>query len=218
MNILNWVKIMKKIFKLINTEFKKNRKIFIFIAILLTLGLISGSLFITILNDSDKKMVLETITNYFNQIKSSKVDFLYSFRTSSISNLLYIIFIWLLGISIIGIPIIILLLFIKSFILGFSISSIICKYKIGGIPLSLSYIFPHHILNIITICFVSMYSLKVSLSLVKLITSKKQINFKVIMRKYLGVLIIAVLLSIVSSSIETFMTPYFIRIFSFIIK
>ena len=68
---------MGKIFKLINAEFKKNKKMFTFIAILLALGFISGSLFITILSDSDKKMVLDTITNYFNQVKTNKIDFLY---------------------------------------------------------------------------------------------------------------------------------------------
>ena len=209
---------MRKIFKIINGEFKKNKKILVFIAILLTIGLISGSLFITIINSSDKKLVLETISNYFNKVKTTEIDYLYSLGTSITSNLLYVLFIWLLGISVIGLPIILFLLFIKSFILGFSISSIICEYKLGGAVLSLSYVFPHHILNIITLAFVTMYALKVSLSLVKLITSKNQINLKLIIRRYIGVLIITVLLCVISSLIETFVTPHFIKLFSFLIK
>lgn len=209
---------MVKMFKIVNEEFKKNKKTLVFIAILLLIGLICGSLFITIINQNDKKLVLETISNYFNKVKTTKVDYLYSFGTSITSNLLYILFIWILGISIIGLPIILFLIFIKSFILGFSIGSIICKYKVSGSLLALSYTFPHHIINIITICFVSMYALKVSLSLVKLITSKKQINLKIIMRKYIGVLIIAILLSIISSVFESFVTPNFIKLLSFLIK
>ncbi|MBQ7140574.1 MAG: stage II sporulation protein M [Bacilli bacterium] len=209
---------MRKLFKIINVEFKKHKKLLIFVTILLTIGLITGSLFITILNDSDKKLVLETITNYFNQIKLNKVDFLYCLRTSLISNLIYILFIWLLGISIIGIPLILFLIFIKSFILGFSIGSIICKYGFSGILLSLSYTFPHHIINIIIVSFIGLYALKVSLSLFQLIFSKKQINFKIIIRKYFGVLIITIILAIMSSLIETFITPYFINLFSFLIK
>lgn len=209
---------MGKIFKVINKEFKKNKKLLVFISILLVIGLICGSFFITIISSSDKKIVLETITNYFNKIKTTKIDYLYTFGTSIGANLLYALFIWLLGISIIGIPIILFLIFIKSFILGFSISSIICQYKLSGTLLSLSYIFPHHILNIINICFVAMYALKVSLSLVKLISSKKQINLKIIIRKYIGVLIITIILCVISSIIETFITPYFIKLFSFLIK
>ena len=209
---------MKKLFKIINAEFKKHKKLLVFVTILLTVGLITGSLFVTILSKSDKKLVLETITNYFNQIKLDKIDFLYSLRTSLISNLIYILFIWLLGISILGIPIILFLIFIKSFILGFSVGSIICTYGLKGILLSLSYVFPHHILNLIVISFIGLYALKVSLSLLQLILTKKQINFKVIIRKYFGVLLITIILITFSSLIETFITPYFINIFSFLIK
>jgi len=209
---------MKKLFKIINVEFKKNKSLLTFVSILLIIGLITGSLFITILNENDKKLVLETITKYFNQIKLEQVDFVYILRTSFISNVIYILFIWLLGISILGIILILFFIFIKSFILGFSISSIIYKYNFKGILLSISYIFPHHIINTIIICFISIYALKVSLSLIQVILTKKQINFKIIMRKYLGVLLISIIFIIISSLIETFITPYFIKLILYFIK
>lgn len=209
---------MKKIFKLINEEFKKNKKLFVFVSILLIIGFIAGTLFITILSTEDKKIVSETISNYFNQIKNNNIDLEYTLRTSLTTNLIYLVFMWLLGISIIGIPIIIFLIFIKSFILGFSISSIIFKYKLGGTLLSFSYIFPHQILNLVVISFIGLYALKVSLSLIKLIISKKQINFKLIIKKYFAVLIICVIISIVSTLFESFLCPYLIKLFSFLIK
>lgn len=209
---------MKKIFKLINEEFKRNKKLYAFILILLTVGFIIGSLFITILSSEDKKLVGETISNFFLQIKNNNIDTIYTLRTSLTTNLIYIIFIWLLGISIIGIPIIIFLIFIKSFILGFSIVSIIFKYKLSGTLLSLSYIFPHQILNLVVISFIGLYALKVSISLIKLILSKKQVNFKLIMKKYFVVLIICVILSIISTILETFICPTFIKLLSFLIK
>jgi len=210
--------LMKKIFKLINVEFTKNKKYFIFITILLIIGFVAGSFFITILSSDDKKLVGETISNFFMQIKNNKIDSIYSLRTSLSTNSLYIIFIWLLGVSIIGIPIIIFLVFIKSFVLGFSLSGIIYQYKLKGTLLSLSYIFPHQIINLIIISFMGLYALKVSLSLIKLIISKKQINFKVIMKKYFGVLIICIILGIISSLLEAFVCPYIIKLFSFLIK
>lgn len=209
---------MKKIFKLINAEFNKNKKLYVFVTILLTIGFITGSFFITILSSEDKKLVGETISNFFVQIKNNNIDTIYTLRTSLSTNLVYIIFMWLLGISVIGIPIIIFLIYIKSFILGFSISSIIFKYKIGGTLLSLGYIFPHQILNLIVISFIGLYALKVSLSLIKLIFSKKQINFKLIIKRYFAVLIICILLSIISTAFETFLCPYIIKLLSFLIK
>ena len=210
--------LMKKLFKLINAEFIKNRKYFIFITILLIIGFIAGSFFITILSSDDKKLVGETVSNFFIQIKNNKIDNIYSLRTSLITNFLYIIFIWLLGISIIGIPIIIFLVFIKRFVLGFSISGIIYNYKLKGTLLSLSYIFPHQLINLVVISFIGLYALKVSVSLIKLIISKKQINFKIIMKKYFGVLIICSILMLISSSLESFLCPYIIKMFSLLIK
>jgi len=209
---------MKKIFKLINEEFKRNRKLYVFVSVLLAIGFLVGTLFITILSSEDKKLVGDTISNFFIQIKNNNVDIIYTLRTSLTTNLIYIIFIWLLGISVIGLPIIVFLIFIKSFILGFSITSIIFKYKLSGTILSLGYIFPHQILNLLVISFIGLYALKVSLSLIKLIFSKKQVNFKLIIKKYFAVLIICVVLSIISTVFETFICPYFIKLFAFLIK
>lgn len=209
---------MKKIFNLINAEFKRNKRLYVFVSILLIVGFIAGSLFITILSGEDKKLVGETISNFFLQIKNNNIDTIYTLRTSLSTNLIYITFLWLLGVSIIGIPIIIFLIFIKSFILGFSIVSIIFKYKLGGTLLALGYIFPHQILNLIVISFIGLYALKVSISLIKLIMSKKQVNFKLIMKKYFAVLIICVVLSIISTILETFLCPNLIKLLSFLIK
>ncbi|MBE6153308.1 MAG: stage II sporulation protein M [Firmicutes bacterium] len=209
---------MKKIFKLINAEFKKNKKLYVFISILLVIGFLAGTLFITILSSQDKKLIEETISNFFLQIKNNNIDLIYTFRTSLTTNLVYVLLMFFLGISIIGIPIIVFLIFIKSFVLGFSIVSIIFKYKLGGTLLSLGYIFPHQILNLIIISFIGLYALKVSITLIKLIFSKKQVNFKLIIKKYFVVLILCVILSLISSTLETFLCTNIIKLFSFLIK
>ena len=217
MHIIYWVKYMK-LFKLINDEEMKNKKIFIFITILLIIGFIAGTLYITILSNTDKELIKDTITNYFTQIKESKVNYNDQFYNSIISNVIYIVGIWLLGISIIGLPIIVCLVFYKSFIMGFSITSIIYNYKVKGILLSFTYSFPYQILNVIIISFISLYAIKVSLSIVKMMVSKKQINFKKLIKKYSVVLVICLFLSVISSLIEGYVTPNFIKLFSSLIK
>ncbi len=207
-----------KLFKLINEEEMKNKKIFIFITILLIIGFVAGTLYITILSNTDKDLIKDTITNYFLQIKNSKLDNMHIFRQALSSNFIYVIGIWLLGISIIGLPIIICMIFYKSFIMGFSITSIIYKYKLKGIVLSFTYSFPYQLLNILIASFISLYAIKVSISIIKMMISKKHINFKVLIKKYFVVLLICLFLSLISSLIEGFVTPYFIKLFSSFIK
>ena len=207
-----------KLFKLINDEEMKNKKIFIFITILLILGFIAGTLYITILSDTDKNILKEAITNYFTQIKSRKLNNFNLFINSLTSNIIYIFIIWLLGISIIGLPIIICIIFYKSFVIGFSITSIIYNYKIGGIPLSITYSFPHQLLNLIIISFLSLYSIKVSISIIKMIVSKKQINFKKLIKKHTVVLLICIFLALISSLLESYLSPILTNLFSSLIK
>ena len=53
---------------------------------------------------------------FFNNIKDNKLNYIDTLKNSIISNMSLIIVIWLLGISIIGVPIITFLYFCKSFV------------------------------------------------------------------------------------------------------
>ena len=131
----------------LKTIIKDNKKSIIFLFILSAIALATGSIFAFMLNENDKKLVTDSISNFFNNINT--LNSLETLRYASFNQALYIILIWLLGFSIIGIPIILFSFFLKIFTLGFSICNIIIMYNIKGILFSFLYIFPHHILNII---------------------------------------------------------------------
>ena len=200
------------------TKSIKAKNIYLFLLLIFIIGVIFGSLFITIINDTDKNTVLNQITNFFNEMKSNKIDYLDIFKNSVISNLIYITFIWFLGISIIGIPIIIIMLFIKGFMIGFSITSIIANYKFLGILGSLSYIFPHIILSIIVILLISYHALKLSINLLKSVINKKNINFNEIINRYSMIMLISVIGMIIISLTEAFINPYIIKLFTILLK
>ena len=91
----------------------EKRNTFIFFTILIILGIIFGSFFITILDKSDKELITTQITEFFTGIKGNQnTDVLSALKNSLFSNIASVIGIWLLGISIIGIPLIIILMFI----------------------------------------------------------------------------------------------------------
>ena len=123
-----------------------------------------------------------------------------------------IIIVWLLGISIIGIPIVIIMFFIKSFTLGFSISSIIFNYKLKGCLLAFTNIFPHQILNFLIYMILTTYSIFFSLKIINSIIKKKTIDFKILMNKYFKVLIFSIIIILISILIEVFITPLLIKI------
>lgn len=191
----------------------KKKIILIGVLIILVLGLLFGSIYITILSNNDKKELLENVGLYFNNYKSITFqDKLNIFRESFIKNIIYFIFIWILGISIIGFPIVLTMIFYKSFLFGFSISSIFAKYKVGGLYKILIYIFPSRIIILVLSIFLAIFSINLSNKLVNSCIKKKSFNFNAYMGKYFLLLLICILVCTITSLIDAFIVPFFYNI------
>ena len=111
------------------SKIKLNKKIVIFLAIISGIAIISGSLLVVLLDKSDKIMISSYLTNFINDLSQYKIEYISVLEDSLINYITLILGIWLLGISVIGLPILLLMFFSKTFILGFSIGSIINCYK-----------------------------------------------------------------------------------------
>ena len=105
---------MKLLDKLKN-KLKINKRLFLFLIVLLLIGITFGSIFITILEENDRTLVYNSLKDFFENIKGQKLDYFSSLKNSMLINLLTIFIIWLLGISVIGIPILIIIFFSKFF-------------------------------------------------------------------------------------------------------
>ena len=198
---------------------EKLKKSILFLLIIIIIGIISGIIFSNVLNSNDEKLVVLKITNYFNNLKNDiPIDYFSNLISSLKNNFIYLIIIWLLGLSIIGLILNNFILFFKSFILGFSIGSIINIYLYSGIVLSLIYVFPALIINIFIYGVLTYYANKFSLKLFNLLFLKKEIKFSLTVKRYLRLLFICLIILFISSLFETFLTPLIIRLSSFLIR
>lgn len=202
---------MKKQMDKLKNKTISNKKTIVFLVGLFLIGLIAGSIFITIISKSDQALVKEYIKEFVNKADKNKLNYLEALKNASLSNGLFIVIVWLLGFSIIGIPIVIFMYFSKAFILGFSLSSFILQYKFKGLLLALIYFFPHHVVNILAYTLIMIYSLKISFILINSIIKKKTISFKAIMNRYLIVFAVSIGMVIVASLYECFVVPFLIR-------
>ncbi|MEG0909211.1 MAG: stage II sporulation protein M [Bacilli bacterium] len=196
---------MKKGINQLKQYLTVNKSYFVFLSILLIIGIFAGSIFFLTLNEGDTSLVSEYLSDYIESVSSNSINFKVSLFNSILSNTLLSVVIFLLGFSVIGLPITLLLFFYKSFIIGFSISSIILNYKLKGLILSIFYVFPHQVCSVILYMILVMSSLIISLNLIKAILNKKEISFKDITStyttKYLIILFCLCLFSIYESII-----------------
>lgn len=195
------------------------QKLYRIIITLMIFGIISGILFIFFISKESKTKALVSIKNFFDLMNTSTgINYGKSLLNTLVNNIGYVLLIWLLGISIIGLPITIVLAFMKSFIVGFSISSIISCYKAKGILGAFLYVFPHQIIILFIYLLLSFYSISFSIKLFKSLFLKQTINFRVVMQKYIKILLISLIGIIIVSLYEVFISTYFIKLFTMLLK
>lgn len=204
---------MKKSFSNYLSIILPNKKINLFTIFIIVLGIISGSIFLVILSDSDKEIVVSKISGFINNINTNNVNNFKAFKDSFISNSIYIILVWVLGASMIGIIFNIFLTYLRGFIAGFSISAFILIYKYKGIVASIIYVFPTTIINLLITILIGVYSFNFTLMLYRSLFNKtNNIILKSNIKKYFVVLLISIGLVILSSLSEAFLFPSLMKL------
>lgn len=190
-----------------------NKKVNLFVIFIVILGIISGSLFLMVLNDNDKSEVINEISTFMTNINTNNINNLNSFKNSLIEGMILIILSWILGMSIIGVIFNIFFIYMKSFTIGFSISSFILVYKYKGILSSLIYVIPSQLINILIILILGVYTLLFSKYLFKMIFLKdKTVNLGKFFKKYVLVFGICIILCLVSSLCEAYLLPSLLKV------
>ena len=186
------------------------KKIYLFFISLITISILLGFFFYFIISDANKALVIKTQQDFFYDI--SNINYLSSLFSSLLANSLYMIVIFILGLSVIGFVFIIGIVLIKSFIIGFSISSIIGTFGLKGIILSFIYVFPHQILFLILLLLMCFYGCNFCHRLFQHIFMKQIINFKKVKEKYIKVFIICLIGSVICSLYEVFIVQYLVKL------
>ena len=200
---------MSKLIDVIFKDIKKEKNIYISLIIVLIIALLFGMFFLTIVDEQNKLLITDHINTYFDSIKNG--SFKYSIYNNIVNNNLTNFLLWILGFSVIGLPLIITMLFYKGFSLSFTITTLIYNFRLKGIFLSFMYIFPHLILNMLIYFIVACYSFKLCLNMILIVFNKSKFS-SVFFKKYVFILIISIILLSLSALYETFVLPYLIKI------
>ena len=203
---------MKKYMDKLKSNIRINKNLFVFLVVIIAVGIAAGSVFVTVLNNEDKVMVSDYLNNFLNNLNSNNLNYSGTLVNTLIFTLGGAFLIWLLGISVIGFILILLFLFIKAFALGFSIGSIIINFNFKGILIALAYIVPHHIINMMIFLLISSYALILSYRLINSFTKKKSFEFKGILNKYLFVLGFSLIILLISVLYEVYGAPKLINL------
>ena len=200
-------------------ELIKKKYKYLFLITLIILGILSGIILSNILSYNDKKLVSEKIITYFNNLKNNeKLDYFTNFFNSFKINIIYFFLLIIFGLSIIGIILNPLILYIKSLLIGFIFGIMINIYSYSGLLLGLFSIFPHQIINLFVYMIMSYYGIILSIKLFRLLFFKEQFNINTFRKKYFKIIGMCLIILLISSLYETFLGDVILKLFTFLIK
>ncbi|TDL77061.1 stage II sporulation protein M [Rhodococcus qingshengii] len=193
--------------------FREHSSTFLFIVILFLMGVIFGAIVVNSMSITQKEDLFYYLSQFFSQILNGKVvennDL---FAQSFLHNSKFIGLIWILGISIIGLPVILILLFIKGLVVGFTVGFLVSQLGLKGFLLAFVSILPQNL--IIIPVFILMAALSVIFSLRMI---KKQF-FKTsgqpilpFFKNYILTFIVAVVLISAASGVEAYVSPWLMK-------
>lgn len=193
--------------------FKVNRKMMVFLFCFFIISIVFGSILPFFLSDSDKCLVSDYLSNFVSQV--SNYSGISLMLNGLYSNLGLCVVIFLLGLSIVGVFFILILYFLKGFILGFSVSSIIINYGVKGILFGFVYLFPHQIINMFLFSILVCYSVGFSFKFILFLFKKYDFNMRFSFKRFFLVFCLCSFFIVLCVIYESFLLP---KILLFIFK
>lgn len=185
---------------------KTNVTIYLFITTLLITGIVFGAIIVNSMDFVQKQDLFFHVNQFFSKINNEELimskDIL---RKSFIFHVQYLTLILLLGMTIIGIPLIWLLVFLKGLVIGFSVGFIVNQLGLNGFLLAIVSIAPQNIIIIPIYIMAASLANIFSLLLFQKVTSRTAstpIGRPFV--QYVTVFSILVACALIGSFIETF--------------
>lgn len=194
-----------KIKNIILEYIENNAKIYLILLIIFFIGIILGIIFVNNAQEAQSNQISSYINNFINSVKEnyqiSKTKLL---TTSMLNNLIITITLWFLGSTVIGVPLIYLVIGYKGYCIGYTISSVIATIGTGkGILFIVSTMLLQNIIYIPAVLTLAVSGIK----LYKLIMEdRRRENIKVQILKHTIFSVGILVLLIISSLIETYIS------------
>lgn len=190
--------------------FRKYRHVYLFIGILLIAGFAAGLYFSKTIDINDMK----EFTSYMNSMSDAST----SFSGQFLSGILFILFVFFLGTSIIGIPVISFIVFTKGMQIGFSCALFVYTYQLKGIAGIILTLFPQVVVDCLATFLISASAIQLSMYLIISCSNREKLDFRKLFDSILNDLIICFLMVIVEAYIKADLIIQLVKLFNLIGK
>ncbi|RXT13826.1 stage II sporulation protein M [Ammoniphilus sp. CFH 90114] len=196
----------------IQLHLRENLSLYLFIIVLFTMGVSFGSVIVNSLSLTQKQELSGYLGEFFQVMhQGADTNPRIAFQHSIGDHLKYIGFMWILGLSIIGLPVILVMVFLKGLVIGFTVGFLVNQWSWNGLVLAGLSVLPQNLIAIPAIIIVGTAGISFSLRLIRSrFLRRGEPIYQHFLRYSALIVFMGVLLS-VSSMFEAFVSPQIMK-------
>jgi stage II sporulation protein M len=200
---------MVKLRYYISQHLQENQPLYAFVGVLFLMGVIFGAIIVNSLSLNQKQDLYTYLSRFFVQAAEGGFANQSDMFLQSLGHYLkYLGLMWLLGLSVIGLPVILIMLFLKGVVIGFTVGFLVNQMGWYGFLLSFVSVLPQNVLLIPAFLVVSVAAIAFSIKMIKQLSSKKyHVPFFPQLIKYTLLVSCVGIMVLIASSLEAFLSP-----------
>jgi stage II sporulation protein M len=147
---------------------KEHLWLYIFVAVLFLTGAVFGAVMVGALTLDQKQEMARHLGSFLQSVGDNRdPGGLVSFQQALSGNVRWVLLIWILGLSVIGLPLIFILNFLKGVLVGFTAGYLAGQYAWKGVLFALVSVAPQNLLIVPAIVISSVTAMAFSLYMIK---------------------------------------------------
>lgn len=178
----------------------------------LCIGIVLGVYTVGYMSSFEKSDLLSYMKSFCSSIVTSNISSQSILLESVKNNLILLLAIWFLGLTMIGLPIILLLEILKGFTLGYTTCFVVNGLGIKGIWISLLGVLPQNLIYIPCLIFSSVLAMDFSITVLKSKENNKYPSLPLRIAAYSLSFVFVSMFMLLGCLIEAYLTPNILKI------
>lgn len=195
--------------QLIRQTFRDSKNLYIFVAVLFLVGVVFGALMVNALSleqqqdlSKDVSQLIHTIHSSANEVQTAE------FFTNAFDYVKWVALIVVLGLSVIGLPFILVLNFVKGVLIGFAVGLLVSQFSWQGLGFALASIAPQNFVAIPVLLIVSVAAITFSMYMLQSqILLKRSFRMKQPFLTYMTLTVTMAVVLVGIAAFETWVSP-----------
>jgi stage II sporulation protein M len=204
---------MSDLSRAMRTYMKEHMPLYVYVTVLFITGVVFGVVIIQALTLEQKQELSRHLGNFFQLVdQGMQWDKQHSFLQSFMINLKWLGLICLLGLSVIGLPLILFMDFLKGVLVGFTVGFMVGEYAWKGMLFALTSVVPQNLLLIPALIIGSVTSIAFGLHLLKNRFLRQHSGMSISFSKFLATTFSLAIILIGVSLYEAFLSPWLMQL------